>query len=316
MAALVKCEIIPLAGQQASFRIDGIEQTRWNFHESAPRPFFFPVNGPTGTSLTRMGHPGAPNHDHHASVWFAHHKLLGIDFWGYSSEAVIRQQRWSVYEDGDEFATMACQLGWYDGHNPASLVDQELIVTMRPLDNGEYTLDLQSTFTPTSEEIEFQQTNFGFFAVRVAKDLSGRFGGGTITGASGETGEKALFGKPNAWMDYTGQTSAVQSRDSNSTERQSVTEGITYFDHPLNATFPSKWHVREDGWMGASACRDESLIATRLEPIRLRYLLHVHSGAVDPERANAIAKEWAQRPMQHVTKSSRPHYQFEVANDS
>ncbi len=28
-----------------------------------------------------MGHPGAPNHDHHRSIWFAHNKLLGIDFW-------------------------------------------------------------------------------------------------------------------------------------------------------------------------------------------------------------------------------------------
>ena len=29
-----------------------------------------------------MGHPGAPDHDHHRSVWFAHFKVLGIDFWG------------------------------------------------------------------------------------------------------------------------------------------------------------------------------------------------------------------------------------------
>ncbi|MEZ5432290.1 MAG: DUF6807 family protein [Verrucomicrobiales bacterium] len=41
----------------------------------------FPLTGPSGEPLTRMGHPGAENHDHHRSVWFAHNKLNGLDFW-------------------------------------------------------------------------------------------------------------------------------------------------------------------------------------------------------------------------------------------
>ena len=47
--------------------------------------------------LTRMGHPGAPDHDHHQSIWFAHHKVMGIDFWGNASGAVIRQLQWLAY---------------------------------------------------------------------------------------------------------------------------------------------------------------------------------------------------------------------------
>ena len=76
-----RCRILPLPDSQTSFQIDGHERLRWHSGESYPRPFFYPLLGPTGSPLTRMGHPGAPNHDHHRSIWFAHHKVLGIDFW-------------------------------------------------------------------------------------------------------------------------------------------------------------------------------------------------------------------------------------------
>ena len=74
-----RCQIVPLAAHQVSIQIDGEEKLRWNAGRDYPRPFFFPFNGPSGHSLTRMGHPGAPNHDHHQSVWFAHNKVLGIE---------------------------------------------------------------------------------------------------------------------------------------------------------------------------------------------------------------------------------------------
>ncbi|MEZ6068237.1 MAG: PmoA family protein [Planctomycetaceae bacterium] len=305
--APLRCELVPLTQQQVSFRIDGREVTRWDFDQSASKPCFFPLNGPdSGESLTRMGHPGAPNHDHHRSVWFAHHKLLGIDFWGIGSTTRIVQREWFVYEEGDAQARMAVLLDWLDGHDPQPLIEQELIATLSPLDEGEYTLDLQSTFRPRASEIEFQQTNFGFLAVRVARSISGHFGDGVITGASGETGEANLFGKANAWMDYSGPMRAQSPGDG------TVTEGITYFDHPANPAYPAKWHVREDGWMGASACRDAPLITTPDKPLRLRYLLHVHRGSVDPIRAGTLAHTWAAQPWLRVAKSTRPHYQFEL----
>ncbi|MBT5017519.1 MAG: PmoA family protein [Planctomicrobium sp.] len=304
-----RCEVIPLPGHQVSFRVDGGEVTRWHYGSEYPRPFFFPFNGPSGETLTRMGHPDASNHDHHRSVWFAHHKVLGINFWGDGNDAFIRQKMWFEYRDGEEECAMAVQLDWHDGHDPQPLLEQEVIATLRPLEDGEWTLDLQSTFRPKSAELEFEQSNFGFLAVRVAKSLSGHFGEGTITGASGEVGEKNLFGIENRWMDYSGPILTVDAQG----ETVSVTNGITYFDHPANPNFPAKWHVREDGWMGASACRDSALLTTRLEPLRLRYLLHVHESGINPQRAEELFTAWKQRPMQTVQKGSKPHMQFEIA---
>lgn len=303
-----RCEVIPQAGQQVQIRIDGQEVTRWHYGSDAKRPFFFPVNGPFGVGLTRMGHPGASNHDHHRSVWFAHHKLLGINFWGEETDAFIRQKQWFEYRDGDEECALAVQLDWHDGHDPRPLVEQELIVFVRPLENGEWTLDLQSTFRPVAEQVEFQQSNYGFLAVRVSKDLSAHFGGGMITGASGQQDEADLFGKPNRWIDYSGPVRALHPDDS----PEPAFNGVTYFDHPQNPNFPAKWHVREDGWMGASACRDSGLVTTRTVPLQLRYLLWIHDGPAQPERAEQIAKDWSDRPVHTVQKSKRKHQHYEI----
>ncbi|QDT32200.1 DUF6807 domain-containing protein [Thalassoglobus polymorphus] len=304
-----RCEVVPLADYQVSFRVDGIEKTRWHYGPQYKRPFFFPFNGPSGETLTRVGHPGASNHDHHRSVWFAHHKVLGIDFWSENTDSSIEQKMWFEYRDGDDQCTMAVQLDWHDGHDPQPLLQQELIATLRPLENDEWTLDLQSTFRPLAAELEFEKSNFGFLAVRVAKSISAHFGEGIITGASGEAGENSLFGKENRWMDYSG---PVASRNE-AGERVSVDNGVTYLDHPENPNYPAKWHVREDGWMGASACRDEGLVTTRMQPLKLRYLLYVHDGKVNPQRAEELAAEWSKLPANLIQKSSQPHMQFEIS---
>src|SRR5436190_2729812 len=164
MPGITRCEVLPLPDDRLSFRIEGREVTAWHFSDRLKRPFLYPVNGPaSGASLTRMGHPGAPNHDHHDSVWFAHNRLLGIDFWGNTSHASIRQLQWLAMDDADEFARAAVRLGWFDGHDARPLVEQDVIIEVRPLEGGDYTIELTSRLTPRAEELEFQKTKFGFF---------------------------------------------------------------------------------------------------------------------------------------------------------
>ncbi|RLS52618.1 MAG: hypothetical protein DWH91_16350 [Planctomycetota bacterium] len=302
-----RCEMLPLPSRQVSLRIDGREVARWHAAEDAPRPFLFPLNGPSGACLTRMGHPGAANHDHHRSVWFAHSKLLGIDFWSENSLARIRQTEWFVYEDGADQAAMAVRLGWFDGHNPAPLIEQETILILRPLENGEYLLDWQLKFVPRSDQIEFQQTNFGFLAVRVVKSISAVFGGGQLTGSTGLKGEKALFSQPARWMDYSGPV--VVETDP---QRPIVTEGVTYLDCPQNATYPSKWHVRDDGWMGCAPCMDGVQVTTKAAPLVLRYGLFIHRDAAPESRIEAAIAAWQMIPVYQVVKGTRPHHQWEL----
>lgn len=301
---LPRCQVIPLPDHQVSFQIDGGERLRWHFGPSYPRPFFYPLLGPSGSSLTRLGHPGAPDHDHHRSIWFAHHQVQGVDFWSDRTAARIRQKTWLCYQDGDNEATMAVLLGWYDGHDPKELLEQELVAGVRPGPEGGTLLELQSTFRPTAESLEFGKTNFGFLAVRVAKNLSAHFGGGTITNSEEAVGEPAIFGKPAKWMDYSGPIPGIVPKTG--------IEGITFFDHPTNPGHPVSWHVREDGWMGAAVCLKESVTTTRKQPLTLRYLLQTHRDSVKVERANEVAKGFAVTPRYEVSKAKVKHQQFTI----
>lgn len=119
-------QLYPLPDQQVSFQIDGIEKTRWHFGKAYPRPFFYPFNGPSGVSLTRMGYPGAPNHDHHRSIWFAHHSVNEIDFWSDNTSGSIYQKMWLAYCDGDNESIMAVLLEWTDSDGIVAM-EQQLI---------------------------------------------------------------------------------------------------------------------------------------------------------------------------------------------
>ena len=294
-----RCRLEPLPEHQVAFLVEDQERLRWHFGPQYPRPFFYPLLGPaSGQSLTRIGHPGAPNHDHHRSIWFGHAKASGIDFWSENTPARIRQLEWLAFDDGETEAVMTVRLGWFDGHDPRPLLEQLLIAALRPGPERETFLEIQTTLKPVAEKFEFQQSNFGLMAVRVAKSISAYFGGGTLTSSSGAVGESAIFGKPAVWMDYSGK------------QPGGAAEGITFFDHPSNLGHPTSWHVREDGWMGASLAFGGPVLTTRDQPLTLRYLLHAHRGLLNAERATAEFKAFSMRPGFRLIKAPARHTAF------
>jgi hypothetical protein len=295
-----RCETVPLPDQQVALRIDGTERLRWHYGPAYPRPFFHPLVGPSGSPLTRMGHPGAPDHEHHRSIWFSHGKVVGVNFWEDRVVARIRQKSWLAYQDGAAEAALAVNLGWYDGHDPKEVLEQELVAAVRPGPEGETFVELQATFRPTAQSLEFGQTNFGFLAVRVAKSLSAHFGGGVLTNSDGLKTEANVFGKRALWMDYSG---PVPKADM---------EGITYFDHPGNPSHPTAWHVRDDGWMSASVCMNKTVETTRQQPLVVRYLLHAHKGPVDADRAAGVFKEFADTARYEVVRANVKHQQYAI----
>lgn len=291
-----RCTILPLPNHEVAFLVEGRERLRWHHGPQYPRPFFYPLVGPaSGLSLTRMGHPGAPDHDHHRSIWFAHNKVVGIDFWADRKPPTIRQLDWLCYQDGDAEAVMAVKLGWFDGHDPKPLLTQDVFAAAIPGPQDETLLELQTTFRPTAATLEFGQTNFGFLAVRVAKAISGAFGGGVLTNSDGKTGEPAIFGKPAKWVDYSGEQPGRHA------------EGITFYDHPSNPGHPTAWHVREDGWMGASACFGGPRTITAAEPLTLRYLLHAHRGPLDATTAGDVFTLFGTRQPLALVKAPAKH---------
>lgn len=298
---LPRCTLLPLPDHQVAFQVEGQERCRWHYGPAYPRPFFYPLLGPaSGQSLTRMGHPGAPDHDHHRSIWFAHADVQGVNFWADRTPARVTQKQWLAYQDGEDEAAMAVLLGWNDGHDPKDLMEQTLIAAMKPGEGGETFLELQSTFKPTAAQLELGKSNFGFLAVRVAKAISAFFGGGTLTGSEGGTGEQALFAKPARWIDYSGEQPGGHA------------EGISFFDHPANPGHPNAWHVREDGWIGAAPGLAAPIMITRDKPLTLRYLLHAHRGMVEATRANDVFAAFARLPALELVKAPAKHTHYGI----
>lgn len=305
-----RCEVVPLPDHQVSFCIDGQEKLRWHFGSNYPRPFFYPLNGPSGVSLTRMGHPGAQNHDHHRSIWFAHQALADTDFWSDNGAGRVAQKFWYSYQDGNDEAVMASALSWRNAQDQ-EVMHQDLTVAVMPLAADEHAVELQITLLPGSgmDSVTLDQTNFGLLAIRVSKTLSAFFGGGQISDSEGRQGEQQIFGKQARWMDYSGPVVVGSGA-----QRHVVTEGITCFDHPENPRHPSFWHVRSDGWMGASFGMQSEYQIERHNPLILRYLLHAHQGHYNADKALKQFEQFRQRAGFEVRQAlpSEQHRQYVV----
>ncbi len=309
---LPRVQALPVADDQVSFQVDGVDRLRWHFGRRYPRPFFYPFVGPAGRPPTRMGHSAAPDHDHHRSIWFAHTHVAGVNFWEEGKDPQIRQDRWVLYEDGPDEAAMVVELGWYDAHN-VRLLRQQLIAVLRPAtdsadvpsprDLGEIELEVQATFSPELASLELGKTNFGFFAVRVAKSLSAHYGGGRLTNSGAAVGEKNIHEKIARWVDYSGPVVPDRSDPANG----NLWNGITYFDHPTNPHQPTLWHVRDDGWMSASFNQLGPLELKKTDPLVLRYLLHAHRGDLDSAQANTKHEQFAKSPAFELISRPSPH---------
>lgn len=289
-----RVQIVPQPGQFLSFTVDGTERLGWHFGTDYPRPFFYPVIGSSGRSLTRMGHPSAANHDHHKSFWWGHRSIRGVNFWEERGDRQqIRQEEWLHYQDGDEFGGMAVRLGWFDAQN-TKVMDQQLLAMLFPLANDELWLELQTEFTSRIPNLEIGQTNFGFLGLRVAASISKHYGGGRITSSLRRVGERANFAAQAPWMDYSGPIT-------NESE-----EGITWFDHPTNPHYPTSWHVRDDGWMSAAFSLRQAYRLNRVRPLRLRYGFHIHRHAVDHDIAERQRQRFADSRAWELARAMSP----------
>ena len=156
-----RCQIVPQSDSQTAVLIDGRQVLIWNFGSHLPRPCFHPVIGPSGANLVRMGHPGAPNHDHHAGLWFAHNMVEGIDFWANGTGSQIRQRQWLDYIDSDDYAALSFILDYYDGHEPDPLLSQRTIAIVSPLKQREFLIEFSLSFESPQGDVTLRQTSAG-----------------------------------------------------------------------------------------------------------------------------------------------------------
>ena len=279
-----RLQVAPQAYKQASFQRDGAEITRYHFGAGLERPFLFPVVGPSGRSLTRMGHPHDPEgHSHHNSVWMSHVDVGGVDFWSDRRLGVVRHKRIVSYEDEGERSSVTAENEWVDSDGKI-LLNETRKISVVLLAGKEWLLMIDSTFTVKDKPVTLGKTPFGLLGVRMAKTIGVADGGGRIRNSEGGVNEKEVLWKQARWVDYSGPI------------ENGVIEGITLFDHPSNPNHPSYFHVRNDGWMGASLTYDAPREVTPDKPLHVRYGLYVHSDMKPPTEIDSQWKRFAEIP--------------------
>ncbi|MBM3500481.1 MAG: hypothetical protein FJX74_17625 [Armatimonadetes bacterium] len=268
-------QAIPLQSEAIAFRVNGVEVARYNAGWDMFRPYLFPVLGPDGRELTRMGHPHDPiTHRHHYSVWVAHHDVDGIDFWSDAPNAGRQVHRNILaLEDGPRSAAAKVGIDWIAPNGRRALAE-ERTYRVTDLPDLERLIDIHLQLTPTEETVTFGPTPFGLLAVRVAKTMCVADGGGQILNSAGALGEAAIFWRRAAWCDYSGPVAP------------GLWNGIAFFAHPSNRDHPPEWHVRSDGWMGACLSREAERVVEVGETLQARYGLYVHRGT--PNEADVV----------------------------
>jgi hypothetical protein len=238
--------IIDNDDQVLSVLEDGALRCEYRFSPDYARPFFFPVNDPSGRCVTRsypmqiVPHETS-DHPHHKSLWIAHGDVNGVDNWS-EEEGHGRTCHNSIHaiEEGPVVARFSTTSTWTDADN-SPLLSQYLTASFwrGTKTTAMMDFDIRLTADCRTEDLVFGDTKEGgTLSVRVASALDATRGG-LITNVYGGKDEAECWGKHSHWCSYAG-----------SIDHQPC--GIAIFDHPDSFRSPTTWHVRDYGLMTAN----------------------------------------------------------------
>jgi hypothetical protein len=249
--------------------------TSYHFPADEKYPFFFPVNGPSGASVTSMRNGRYP---HHSSLFFGCDRVNGGNYWqdGLERGQIRSAGAVIVKAAGAEIViTDACQ--WTRPDAPSPLRDTRRIVITAPAPNLRQ-IDVEIALEPLLD-VTIEKTNHSLFSVRLDPDLTPAMGG-TMINATGATGEKGTFGQTSPWM-------ACHGRRGNG-----QIEGLALFQHPGNRWGTAPWFTRDYGFLSPTPlywpADGKTTRLARGERVLLRYRVLVFAG--DPARLDLAGR--------------------------
>jgi len=284
--------VVEIHGQPFTvFYVAGAEVTK---------PYLHPLRAASGTYVTRMwpmekvaeeASIAKPDHQHQRGLWFAHDSVNGLDFWNNEASYTTPKRGKIVLvklgqaTSGKRQGSVAADFDWtsLDGHK---LLGESRVMTFYD-DPKLRMVDLDITLTAAGQVV-FGDSKDGMFGIRMRPILQEDHGTGHISNADGLETEKALWGKPSNWCDYSGDIHGEKV-------------GIAVLDHPANPHHPVRWHARAYGLFAANPfglaaftgdkSQDGSITLAPGQSLRFRYRVIVHPG--DAKSAN-VAALWQQ----------------------
>lgn len=219
--------------------------TAYHYGQDLKKSFLWPVNSEDGIPVTRsypMDETDIPkyamDHPHHRSWWTSYGDVQGGDFWMENEGAGIQKSGEVTFGSGDAYGWILAKNTWNKADGTPA-VEEEREYRFYASDPDHRITDMRVTFRAGAEAVKFGDTKEGgICAVRMRPELSYR--NGIITNALGDVGEENCWGKPAAWCDMSGPIEGHGKR------------GLAIMDNPGNLRYPTSWHVRKYGLMGAN----------------------------------------------------------------
>lgn len=280
-------------GQELGVYINGKLFTRYHFRD-VPRPFFYPVIGPTGQPMTRnWPMQEAPNeeqdHPHHRSLWFTHGSVNGQDFWAeLEKSGTIRHDEFTRITSGPAAGVIESKNSWVAKDGRIICTDTRTHTFYNR--QQEIIMDFEVTIHATQGEVVLGDTKEGSMALRLAPTmrLKGKVAKGHIVNSEGVR-DGDTWGKRAAWCDYYGPI-------------EGEVEGAAIFDHPQNPRHPTWWHVRDYGLFAANPfgihdfenqpAGAGDLVIPADQDLKFRYRLVFHPGDEKQGKIEKLYQEY------------------------
>lgn len=277
---------------QVTIQYDGRLVSRYHFRDSdARKPYFWPVIGPTGKSMTRAFPMETvageqQDHPHHRGVWFGHQGVAGSDTWLEAASQNFegeRQKKFlvrlgSIVHTGftevsanENQAVIRCTNDYLDSSGKQLMADRRSMIFR--MTNGNVVMDFDIKLLAKYGDVKLQDKKDAGLNVRVPTSMSLTDGKGHIVNSVGER-DGETWSKQADWVDYHGQVSGEQL-------------GIAFLNHPSSFRHPTRWHVREYGLFTANAFGPKSLspgepsgtfVLKDGESVDLRHRIIFHKG--------------------------------------
>jgi hypothetical protein len=253
----------------------------FNFGPDVDLPHFFPVNSPSGKSITVQRTEPYP---HHRSFWFADTvRLKGqrrASFYNGWYTRVDTNKTTGPFKDtirvlpdtfkvvpgpgGSQVATW--KQVWEMDLGKTAVLDESREVRFVPLGQGEYFLDLKFTVTAGHGDVAFESdaVHYAWPFIRMSSDFNTN-SGALLTSSTGAKGQAETNLKPAEWMDFS-----------------KPAEGLAMFSHPSNPG-PHSWLTRDYGCIGprrVDAQSGKPFTLKQGESISTRCGVLVHTGDV------------------------------------
>lgn len=243
---------------------------------------------PLGVMVTRVVEdtPSSKEYDHvhHKGIWNTVDEVNGIKFW--KEDGRIENRKVDLVTPSGNPAVMRVHNQWLSDAGEAVLNE---VTTISIYANRLYVYDVE--FSPAGNEVLFEDTKEGLFAIRMPRTMTEDVGKGPVVNAEGIKGTKPCWGKESAWIDYVGPIGTNNF-------------GLTMMDHPENP-WKSRYHVRGYGLFsinpfGAKAYTEGTsdpqpanhLTLKKGESFRAKYGLHIRLSKSDENNIEQIYSEF------------------------